>query len=105
MLLQHAWLAPLEGMNMITEEDEEEEENGTTIPPSSTRRESESFQLDPEGNPWIDQEVGSWVREQIRKRKEGLLGKHRKPALHAAPLDAMPTSPVKGSATAGAVAV
>lgn len=104
MLLQHAWLAPLEGkeMNVIAEEDEED----TSVPASVAAVADELIvqpgpDVDENGDRWIDREVGEWVRAQVRKRKEGLLGRHAKPALHAAPLDAVPTSP----ATAGAVAV
>lgn len=85
MLLQHAWLAPLMKPDTITEEDEEEAE-----------AQAESG-VDQEQ--WIDKEVGEWVREQLEKKRQGTLGKHRKPALHAAPLDATggvssPTAPV-----------
>lgn len=105
MLLQHAWLAPLEGkeMNVITEEDEDAAA-GAAVPASvaAVGGELAGPDTDENGEKWIDREVGEWVREQVRKRKEGLLGKHRKPALHAAPLDAVP-SPKKSNA--GAVAV
>ncbi|KAF2222644.1 kinase-like domain-containing protein [Elsinoe ampelina] len=103
MLLQHAWLAPLESMNVIQEEDEAAAEAGEPVTQHETAAKKEEEELvDEEGNQWVDREVGLWVREQLRKRKEGLLGKRRQPALHAAPLDAVP-SPVK--VTEGAVAV
>ena len=100
MLLQHAWLAPLAKPDTISEEDEEDEaahhlqSNGGVV-------EDEAG----EGTQWIDKDVGEWVREQLRKKKAGTLGNSRKPALHAAPLDAVP-SPVRGTGVnAGAVAV
>ena len=99
MLLQHAWLAPLEGkaIDVITEEDEDAP--APAYPVASAVADELAVTAGPDvdenGDKWIDREVGEWVREQVRKRKEGLLGKHRKPALHAAPLDAVPGSPAK----------
>lgn len=105
MLLQHAWLAPLIKPDTISEEDEEEAENEATQGTSITGADGIAVPTEP----WIDEEVGTWVREQLQKRKEGRLGKHAKPALHAAPLDAATGTPSpkreKSSATAGAVAV
>ena len=38
----------------------------------------------------VDKEVADWVKDAIDKRKRGVLGKGvPKPALHAAPLDAV----------------
>ena len=105
MLLQHAWLAPLDPdkIDTISEEDEEAAEaahaNGTVSETTVSRP-----QIDGEGQQFVDKEVGEWVRQQIQRKKDGLIGKHRKPALHAAPLDAVP-SPVAGKRNAGAVAV
>jgi mitogen-activated protein kinase kinase len=36
-----------------------------------------------------DREVADWVVSAIERRKNGLMGKKEKPALHAAPLDSM----------------
>ncbi|KAF2148452.1 kinase-like protein [Myriangium duriaei CBS 260.36] len=97
MLLQHAWLAPLEGkdMNVIAEEDEDAANAPSESPAVAAAEDELTVQVDStvddEGHKWVDKEVGEWVREQLRKRKEGRLGKHRKPALHAAPLDAVPS--------------
>lgn len=105
MLLQHAWLAPLIKPETISEEDEEEAE-AAALEPSTSSTQPDGIAAPAEN--WIDEEVGTWVREQMQKKREGRLGKHRKPALHAAPLDATGTpSPTldKPSATAGAVAV
>ena len=87
MLLQHAWLAPLAQIDTITEEDEEEAEAAAAASPSDDTAANGAHNED-DGTQWVDKEVGMWVREQIRKKKEGLLGKANKPALHAAPLDA-----------------
>ncbi|KAH7071660.1 Pbs2-type MAP kinase [Paraphoma chrysanthemicola] len=86
MLLQHAWLAPLAKPETITEEDEDEvlaaaeaggsEAAGDTGPPEPTE-------------PVHDQEVADWVKGAIEKRKKGTLKRSEKPALHAAPLDAV----------------
>ena len=38
-----------------------------------------------------DEEVGVWVRDAIEKRQLGKLHRAEKPALHAAPLDAVPS--------------
>lgn len=85
MLLQHAWLAPLVKPDTIAEEEEEEAEteNAEALAMQDKAAESEA---------WIDKDVGMWVREQLEKKRNGTLGKHRKPALHAAPLDATTTT-------------
>jgi len=102
MLLQHAWLAPLALPDTISEEDEEEAERAELEPPKP----AEETNGDDDGTQWIDKEVGLWVREQIRKKKAGLLGKSTKPALHAAPLDTVPSPAAdRQPANAGAVAV
>lgn len=116
MLLQHVWLAPLNKVETITEEDEDEDgaavessvstdtgsnvqivESGGTDGPASKG----DGMVDEHGEKWIDRDVGLWVREQLDKKRQGRLGKHRSPALHAAPLDAVPKQPKN----AGAVAV
>lgn len=90
MLLQHAWLAPLVKPETIMEEDEEAAENAENgdVPTSfGTGTEDE------EG--YVDKEVGEWVIEALERRRRGVLGKSAKPALHAAPLDAV-GSPAAG---------
>jgi len=79
------------------EEDEDEEEAADApaiVPvehsPVSEGGASPDVQL-PENV--VDVEVAKWVVEAIAKRKAGKLGKSEKPALHAAPLDAV-TSPI-----------
>lgn len=88
MLLQHAWLAPLVKPETIMEEDEEAAENGD-LPAGNEGGVDED-----EG--FMDREVGEWVIDAIDRRKRGVMGKSAKPALHAAPLDAVasPAAPV-----------
>ncbi|KAK5297034.1 MAP kinase kinase Wis1 [Cryomyces antarcticus] len=76
MLLQHPWLAPLLKPPTITEEDEETGESSM-----------ESLEA---GTPTTaDKEVAEWVKAAIERRRNGTMGKSAKPALHAAPLDAV----------------
>lgn len=96
MLLQHAWLAPLVKPATITEEDEEEAEAGGEVQPaiSTSPRSSQSL-----SEPVLDQEVADWVKDALEKRKKGTLGKGApKPALHAAPLDAVSSPGNNGTA-------
>lgn len=80
LLLRHAWLAPLLKPPTISEEDEEAAEE-------STDQEST-------GPPIIDKEVADWVANAMKRKKCGKMGNKAKPALHAAPLDAV-SSPLK----------
>lgn len=41
-----------------------------------------------------DKEVAEWVKTQLEKKREGKLAVAKKPALHEAPLDAVPGSPL-----------
>ncbi|KAF2726341.1 kinase-like protein [Polychaeton citri CBS 116435] len=83
MLLQHAWLAPLLKPDTISEEDEEAAEKaaerGDDIATGS---------IDVAGDNVFDKEVSDWVIEALERKRTGKLGTARKPALHAAPLDA-----------------
>lgn len=92
MLLQHAWLAPFVKPATIVEEDEEaaEAEAGNAESKLTALADSHS-PVDPSGMVF-DKEVADWVKDAIEKRRKGTLGKGvPKPALHAAPLDAMPS--------------
>lgn len=80
MLLQHAWLAPLLKPQTIEEEDEEEAENGGS---------AASGKADGSEAGVVDKEVADWVKEALERRRQGKMGKKEKPALHAAPLDAV----------------
>jgi len=79
MLLRHAWLTPLLKPPTISEEVEEAEGvsgSGQQSVPDTT-----------------DKEVGAWVLAAMEARKNGTMGKKAKPALHAAPLDAVNSPP------------
>lgn len=77
MLLQHGWLADLSKPKTITEEDEDAADDGVT-----------SHHL--VGNSGTeDDEVATWVKNAIERKQKGLMGESKKPALHAAPLDAV----------------
>jgi mitogen-activated protein kinase kinase len=86
MLLNHAWLAPMIKPDTITEEDEDEmaaaeaTEGGVAAGDQRPAEPSDDV---------VDKEVADWVKDAIDKRKRGVLGKAPKPALHAAPLDAV----------------
>lgn len=77
LLLRHPWLAPLLKPPTISEEDEEAAEEAA---------ENEST-----GAPVLDKEVADWVVSAMERRRNGKMGKKAKPALHAAPLDAVPS--------------
>lgn len=103
MLLQHAWLAPLDKPATITEEDEEA---GEAVAEAEVNGQTVTLEPQPIENldDFVDREVGEWVIAAIDRRKKGTLGKSAKPALHAAPLDAV-GSPHAEKPTHGAVAV
>lgn len=75
MLLQHGWLAPLSKPAVITEEDEDEDAE-IAVQSSGTE----------------DEEVAAWLKNAMERKKNGLMGKSAKPALHAAPLDTLSPS-------------
>lgn len=100
MLLQHGWLAPLLKPESIVEEDEEEASgtaNAADDDDSASAGSLGSAGSDNLQNSVVDREVADWVKDVIDKKKRGVLGKDKKamkPALHAAPLDAV-SSPGK----------
>ncbi len=73
MLLQHGWLVGLSKPTTISEEDEDAEEAGGQQELGKTGTE--------------DEEVAEWVKNALERKKNGLMGESKKPALHAAPLD------------------
>ena len=77
MLLRHPWLAPLVLPSTITEEDEERVEEASP---------DENTALDA-----VNKEVALWVLNAMERKRNGTMGKKAKPALHAAPLDAVPS--------------
>lgn len=97
MLLQHAWLAPLVKPPTIAEEDEDEDTSPDVTPTDdseSTGSVASKVSVRAGSLPCIDQEVADWVKEALENRRRGRLGKGvQKPALHAAPLDAVNNSP------------
>ena len=84
MLLRHAWLSRLLKPPTIVEEEEEEEDDA--VDPGSVEDGNDSS-----NSRVLDKEVSDWVLIAMEKRKNGTMGKRAKPALHAAPLDAVPS--------------
>jgi hypothetical protein len=89
MLLQHTWLAPLVKPTTIVEEDEDVEDFESDPAPTDLAITDSPTDI-------VDQEVADWVAQAIEKRRLGTLGKSAKPALHAAPLDAVATPGLDG---------
>ena len=85
MLLRHAWLAPLMKPPTISEDEEAEAaaEAGLESTLSSTGAPSTA-----------DKEVADWVKDALERKKAGKMAVSKKPALHEAPLDAVPGSPL-----------
>lgn len=82
-LLQHPWLAPLLKPPTISEEDEDLADDG--------------FPQEAVAPGAFDKEVAQWVLSAMERKRNGKMGKKAKPALHAAPLDAVP-SPLPSAA-------
>lgn len=76
MLLRHPWLAPLLKPPTISEDEDVTEE--------FAKEESA-------GSGVFDREVAKWVLGAMERKRSGIMGKRAKPALHAAPLDAVPS--------------
>ena len=95
MLLRHAWLAVLLKPPTISEDEEGEDaaENGV----SSAFTNSSTPDT-------ADREVAAWVKGAMEKKAAGKLAAHKKPALHEAPLDAVPGSPLLTQDGAGELA-
>ncbi|KAI4150011.1 MAG: hypothetical protein L6R39_002372 [Caloplaca ligustica] len=81
MLLRHPWLTPLLKPPTITEEDED-----------AAGADGESSNNSPSDPSVLDQEMADWVKAAMERRRNGTMGKKSKPALHAAPLDAVPNA-------------
>lgn len=88
MLLRHPWLTPLLKPPTITEEDE----NGPNADCESPNDSHSDTSV-------LDREIADWVNGAMERRRNGTMGKKSKPALHAAPLDAVP-SPTPATAAA-----
>jgi hypothetical protein len=92
MLIRHGWLAPLLKPPTINEDEEAEAaaeagHDNTSEPLPET----------------ADKEVADWVKAAIECKISGKMAKSEKPALHAAPLDAVPRSPMLTRETEDAV--
>ena len=76
-LLQHPWLAPLLKPPIISEEDEDLADKAVAqeVVAAGTS----------------DKEVAEWVSSAMERKRNGTMGKKAKPALHAAPLNAVPS--------------
>lgn len=93
MLLQHPWLSALVKPPTILEEDEEGASDGPTN--ESTPTEDAASPVPATNEIVFDKEVADWVKDAMEKKRTGRMGKGvQKPALHAAPLDAV-SSPSK----------
>ncbi|KAF1811849.1 kinase-like protein [Eremomyces bilateralis CBS 781.70] len=92
-LLQHPWLKILSQPEVIPEEEEEETSKLAAEPDSDQGPDTDEDELRLVSTPLQgdvhDQEVADWVVQALEKRKDGLLGKQSKPALHAVALDAV----------------
>lgn len=84
MLIRHGWLAPLMKPPTINEDDEAEAA-------AEAGQDSTTAEALPET---ADKEVADWVKAAIERKISGKMAVSEKPALHAAPLDAVPRSPM-----------
>lgn len=83
-LIRHPWLSSLMKPPTISEDEEAEriaEAGGNAD--SSVANTADT----------ADKEVADWVIDALEKKRTGKMGESAKPALHAAPLDAVATSP------------
>lgn len=79
MLLRHPWLAPLLKPPTV-KPNQVEPARGAS---------DDKYHILPET---ADEEVAVWACEAMERRREGKMGKKAKPALHAAPLNAVGSS-------------
>ncbi|KAK5048965.1 hypothetical protein LTR84_005387 [Exophiala bonariae] len=85
MLLRHGWLAPLMKPPTISEDDEAEQAAEAGI---------ESVFTNGSAPDTADKEVAEWMKAALERKKAGKMAVSKKPALHEAPLDAVPGSPL-----------
>jgi mitogen-activated protein kinase kinase len=113
-LLQHAWLAPLANPAIIEEEDEEAAAGEPIVDGQSAAAPNVDVHPPPEESVGggvalpddvVDPEVARWVLGALARRRQGLMGRAAKPALHAAPLDAVVTPGPRRGARAWRVKV
>ena len=97
MLLRHPWLAELLKPPTITEDAEAEAsaEAGAATPPGPGSVEDAigNMSLAEGVVDTADKEVADWVKAALERKRLGKMKGAKKPALHAAPLDAVPGSP------------
>lgn len=79
MLLRQPWLAPLLKPPTV-KANQKEPASGAS---------DDKYDIPPET---ADEEVAVWACEAMERRREGKMGKKAKPALHAAPLNAVGSS-------------
>ncbi|KAI0018127.1 protein kinase-like domain-containing protein [Xylariomycetidae sp. FL0641] len=85
-LLVSEWLQPLTKPETITEEDEESAENDV----SEETIAGVARKMDTSHSTTEDSEIAAWVKSVLEKKENGTYGADsEKPALHAAPLDAV----------------
>lgn len=96
VLLRHAWLAPLMKAPTISEDEEAEAE--------AEAGGDAQGQVDTTSPSTADKEVADWVKGALERKKAGKLHFAKKPALHEAPLDAVPGSPLMTKDEAPSVA-
>lgn len=85
MLLRHAWLAPLMKPPTISEDEDAEQAAEAGI--------ESAFSSDSVPDT-ADKEVAEWVKNALERKMAGKMAVSKKPALHEAPLDAVPGSPL-----------
>ena len=86
MLLGHAWLAPLLKPPTISEEDEDADADADADADKESTADDDAAH-----SPVVDEEVAQWVKDAMERKRNGTMGNKAKPALHAAPLDAVPS--------------
>lgn len=85
VLLRHGWLAPLMKPPTISEDDEAEQAAEAGIESAFTNGAAPDT---------ADKEVADWMKAALERKKAGKMAVSKKPALHEAPLDAVPGSPL-----------
>ncbi|KAI0397662.1 kinase-like domain-containing protein [Xylariaceae sp. FL0594] len=96
-LLASEWLKGLSKPETITEEEEERQENDASAEAVAGAAEK----VDLRHSSTEDAEVAEWVRDVLQKKEAGVYGEvSGKPALHAAPLDAV-ASPMASPSVVG----
>lgn len=86
MLLRHGWLAQLMKPPTISEDEEAEKA-------AEAGGDAAAVNIEP-ASLTADKEVADWVAYAMERKRAGKMVVSEKPALHAAPLDAVPGSPL-----------